>query len=447
MTNETKKVILSEYYEYQIYTLKDRAIPYSTDGLKPGQRRALWILYKNLSKGLLKVASAAGYTLTLHPHGNTSVESTLVKLSQDYVFANNYPLIEGKGSFGERMETTPAAARYIECKLGEIAKLLLLGDLNQVNMIPSYDEKDFEPEFFLPKLPLVLLNGAEGIASGYRTNIPSFHHKDICKAMIQFLEGKRVSKLIPKYRGYTKKVLEDDGKFYTELGVSEVKGKFYITELPRGMDAKKINQKLGDLIEEGSLKDYLDRSKKNNVNIELVFHKGRKLKIADIESLLETRVSFSPVYNLIKDNTVWTFNDPREYIEIFTKERLKVVKRRYELLLESSINAINKSNEIIRFIEEKHFEKAHKLEDRKTYIEYLKKKKFVNCDYLADMSIYRMTKKEVKEKKLLVKDETQKMKEFKKIFKSKERLTEKLIEEIQEVSSSLSKWEKKNPKL
>jgi len=106
-------IVKNEYRAYQIYTLMDRAIPYLRDGLKPGQRRILYTLWKNRSKGLMKVSSATGLVLSLHPHGPASVESAIVNMAQDYTFANNYPLVEKKGYFGERMETKPAASRYI----------------------------------------------------------------------------------------------------------------------------------------------------------------------------------------------------------------------------------------------------------------------------------------------------------------------------------------------
>ena len=134
-------IVKEEYRNYQIYTLMDRAIPYLQDGLKPGQRRILYTLWKNQSKGLLKVSSATGLVLTLHPHGPASVESAIVNMAQDYTFSNNYPLIDKKGYFGERMETGAAASRYIECKLGKVAEYLLFDDMDQVEMVPNYDER------------------------------------------------------------------------------------------------------------------------------------------------------------------------------------------------------------------------------------------------------------------------------------------------------------------
>lgn len=94
------EIVKHEYREYQIYTLMDRAIPYLRDGLKPSQRRILFTLWRNQSKGLMKVSSATGLVLTLHPHGPQSIEASIVNLAQDFTFSNNYPLIDKKGYFG-----------------------------------------------------------------------------------------------------------------------------------------------------------------------------------------------------------------------------------------------------------------------------------------------------------------------------------------------------------
>ena len=250
-----EKLVKDEYRTYQIYTLMDRAIPYMQDGLKPSQRRILYTLFRNQSKGLVKVSSLTGLVLTLHPHGPASVESSIVNLAQDYTFSNNYPLIDKKGYFGERMETQAAAARYIECKLGEVAKVLLFDDMNQVEMIPNYDEKVMEPVSFLPKLPIMLLNGAEGIGTGFSSVIPSFNHKDIIKSMISFINDNKAKKVKPWVRNYSEKVETDKkGRILFNMGFREIGGKIYITELPKGYDAKKLYKFLGNQIDKDNIK-------------------------------------------------------------------------------------------------------------------------------------------------------------------------------------------------
>ena len=211
----------------------DRAIPYLQDGLKPVQRRILYTLWKYQSKGLQKVSAATGLVLTLHPHGPASIESAIVNLAQDYTFSNNYPLIDKKGYFGERMETSPAASRYIECKLGELAKIILFDDMNQVDMVSNYDEKVMEPKALHPKLPIMLLNGAEGIGTGFSSVIPSFSHKEVIDSMIKMVETGKPKKLKPFVNNYDQKIEVDSrGRILYRMKFEQVGEKIYITEIP-----------------------------------------------------------------------------------------------------------------------------------------------------------------------------------------------------------------------
>ncbi len=437
------EVVKEEYRNYQIYTLMDRAIPYLQDGLKPGQRRILFTLWKNQSKGLMKVSSATGLVLTLHPHGPASVESAIVNMAQDYTFSNNYPLIDKKGYFGERMETAPAASRYIECKLGKITEFLLFDDMNQVDMVPNYDEKVMEPVCLLPKLPIMLMNGAEGIGTGFSSVIPSFHHSDLVNSIIQFIETGKAKKLKSYVHTYKNKIeVDEKGRLVFGMKFEEIHGSIYITELPRGYDAAKIYRYLTKFIDEDYIKDFIDSSVNNDIKIELIFKKGQQPSLSEVIKKMSNSSTLVPNYTLISERGVRIFNAPEEIIEIFGAKRLEVVKRRYELMVEDLEKKIRQNNEIIRFIKEKEYEVATKSTNRKSYVEYLDKKKFTFAEYLADMPIYRMTKEEVEKRQLMVKDDSASLKEFDKIAKSKSLVEKKLIEELREVDERLTSWMK-----
>jgi DNA gyrase subunit A len=440
-------IVREEYRTYQIYTLMDRAIPYLQDGLKPGQRRILYTLWKNQSKGLMKVSSATGLVLTLHPHGPASVESAIVNMAQDYTFSNNYPLIDKKGYFGERMETQAAASRYIECKLGQVAKILLFDDMNQVDMVPNYDERTMEPVGLLPKLPIMLLNGAEGIGTGFSSSIPSFHHRDIIKSMIKYVETGKARKLNPYVHDYTLPIeVDQKGKLIFHMGFEQIGEKIYITEVPRSYDAQKIYRYLSKFIDEGFIKDFVDSSVNNEIKIQLIFKKGEKPTLEEVKKKMATSTSQVPNYTLISERGVRIFNKAESIIEIFTEERLKVVKRRYELLCKELGDKIQQNNEIIKFIKNKEYEVATKQKNRKSFVEYLTKKKYVYAEYLADMPIYRMTKEEVAKRQLMVKDDTKKLAEYTRIAKSKKLIEKKLIEELNQVDTQLNDWLKSKDK-
>ncbi len=432
-------LVKEEYRTYQIYTLMDRAIPYLQDGLKPSQRRILFTLWKNSNKGLVKVSSLTGLVLTLHPHGPASVEQSIVNLAQDYTFSNNYPLIDKKGYFGERMETQAAAARYIECKLGKVAELLLFEDMNQVQMVPNYDEKVMEPVGLLPKLPIMLLNGAEGIGTGFSSVIPSFHHEDIIRSMISFVETQKVKKIRPWFRYYTDKVeFDDKGKIITRMAFKQVGEKIFIVEVPKGYDAQKIYRHLNKHMDNDFLKDYIDSTVDNVINIELIFKRGQTPSLEEVETIMGVSSSIVPNYTLITPKGVKVFHTVEEILEVFTVQRLAVTKRRYELLIQDYEDRLTKNNEIIRFIREKHYAVAEKKANRKDYVDYLTKSKFTYAEYLADMAIYRMTKEEVEKRQLLIKEETTALAEFRKILKSPELIKRKLIDELEDTGKKLT---------
>lgn len=433
-------IVKSEYRTYQIYTLMDRAIPHLQDGLKPSQRRILYTLFKNKAKGLMKVSGVTGQVLTLHPHGPASIESAVINLAQDFAFSNNYPLIDKKGYFGERMETQAAAGRYIECKLGKVAELLLFDDLNQVKMIPNYDERATEPQELLPKLPIMLLNGAEGIGTGFSSAIPAFKHTDIINSMIFYIERGKARKLVPWNRYYDQKTEQDkSGRIIYRTRFEKRGDKIFITELPKGYDAKKVYNYLNKHIEADFIKDYVDSSVDNHIEIELIFKRGKQPPIDVVEKNMGVKSTLVPNYTLISERGVRIFSKAEEIIELFTEQRLKVVKKRYELLVEECDYNIEKNNEIIRFIKEKHYAQAEKKANRSSFVDYLKQKKFKFGEYLVDMAIYRMTKEEVSKRELLIKEDKTKLKSYKAILKSKEKIKEKLIDELNDVNVKLSK--------
>ncbi|MGB0454279.1 MAG: DNA gyrase subunit A [Bacteriovoracaceae bacterium] len=441
-----RDIVKHEYRTYQIYTLMDRAIPYLQDGLKPVQRRILYTLWKNQSKGLIKVSAATGLVLTLHPHGPASIETAVVNMAQDYTFSNNYPLVDKKGYFGERMETAPAASRYIECRLGKIAKVLLFDDMNQVQMVPNFDETTVEPDCLYPKLPIMLLNGAEGIGTGFSSVIPSFHHRDLIASIVSYLQTGKAKKLKPHVEGYNHKIVSDNGRYLFSLKLEQKGEKFHITELPKGYDAKKTYRFLNALMDKDIIKDYIDSTVNNDVNIELVFKRGQTPSFEEVQKSIAAQASLVPNYTLISERGVRIFEKPEEIIEIFAEERLKVVRRRYELLCEDYEKRIRQNNEIIKFIRQKEYEVATKTKNRKTFVEHLTKKKFTFSDYLADMPIYRMTKEEVNKRKLMVQDDSKALKQFQKIAKSPTLVRKKLIEELAEVNKQMDDWLKDREK-
>ena len=180
----------TQYLQYAIATVKDRALPRVGDGQKPVQGRILYSMWtSNTRAGTKRTKSAAvvGDVLgKLHPHGDQSVYDALVRLAQD--FTMRYPLIDGEGNFGSRDGDEAAAYRYTEARLTRFAEVLLSEiDQGTVDFIPNYDGTREEPTILPARLPVVLLNGASGIAVGMATEIPSHNLNEVAAAAIAMI--------------------------------------------------------------------------------------------------------------------------------------------------------------------------------------------------------------------------------------------------------------------
>lgn len=183
------------YLDYAVSVVKGRALPDVGDGQKPVQRRILYAMDRmGLRAGAKPVKSArvVGDVLgKYHPHGDQAAYDAMVRMAQD--FSLRYPLIDGQGNFGSRDGDGAAAMRYTEARLTPIAELLLdeLGE-GTVNFIPNYDGQELEPEILPARLPMMLLNGASGIAVGMATEIPSHNLKEVAAACVALLKNPRL---------------------------------------------------------------------------------------------------------------------------------------------------------------------------------------------------------------------------------------------------------------
>jgi DNA gyrase subunit A len=189
-------IMQTAYIDYSMSVIVSRALPDARDGFKPVQRR---ILYAMLREGLLhnrnfdKCAGVVGEVLkNYHPHGDSSVYDTLVRLAQDWVM--RYPLIKPQGNFGSIDGDPPAAYRYTECKLESIAEDMLKNiDEDTVDFVPNYKESTTEPSVLPAALPNLLMNGSTGIAVGMTTNIPPHNLSEVIDAACAIIDEPNIS--------------------------------------------------------------------------------------------------------------------------------------------------------------------------------------------------------------------------------------------------------------
>ena len=223
------------FLEYASYVILDRAVPHIDDGLKPVQRRVLHTLWDMDDGRFHKVANVVGATMKLHPHGDASIGAALVSVGQ------RGWLIEPQGTYGNTLTGDDAAApRYIEARLTNFAKDVLFNPKTTTWQL-SYDGRNKEPITLPAKFPIVLLEGADGIAVGLSTKILPHNFNDLCRAAINHLQGKNF-RILPDFpTGGTADFAEyNDGERGGKVKVRaqiEVRSKYLlaVTELPYGV--------------------------------------------------------------------------------------------------------------------------------------------------------------------------------------------------------------------
>ncbi len=260
------------YLEYAISVVKGRALPDVCDGQKPVQRR---ILYAMRAMGLnhgskhVKSARVVGDVLgKYHPHGDASAYEAMVRLAQD--FSLRYPLVDGQGNFGTRDGDNAAAMRYTETRLTPLAELLLSEiDMGTVDFVPNYDGAFKEPSMLPARLPMVLLNGASGIAVGMATEIPSHNLREVAKAAVQLVRDPDLSdkallacihgpdfpgggQIISSAHDIRDCYLSGRGslKMRAQWTIEELaRGQWQIVvhELPHGVSTRKVLEEIGEL--------------------------------------------------------------------------------------------------------------------------------------------------------------------------------------------------------
>ncbi|MFC1918416.1 DNA gyrase subunit A [Chloroflexota bacterium] len=182
----------SSYLDYAMSVIVSRALPDVRDGLKPVQRRILYAINDmgiTHTSSYKKSARIVGEVLgKYHPHGDTSVYDAMVRMAQD--FSMRYVLVEGQGNFGSLDNDPPAAMRYTEARLAEVAAQMLVDiDKDTVNFIPNFDDSLKEPSVLPTRLPNLLLNGSSGIAVGMATSIPPHNLGEVCDAISYLIDN------------------------------------------------------------------------------------------------------------------------------------------------------------------------------------------------------------------------------------------------------------------
>lgn len=388
MLRNIEEEMKESYLRYSMSVIISRALPDVRDGLKPSQRRILFAMRQlSLSPGAKhrKCAKIAGDTSgDYHPHGETVIYPTLVRMAQDWNM--RHPLINGQGNFGSIDGDPPAAMRYTEARLTHPA-MFLMEDLDKdtVDYIPNYDETKKEPTVFPAKFPNLLCNGSSGIAVGMATNIPPHNLGELIDASLLVLKNRAVTvdelmKVMPApdfptggiicgYRGIKEAYYTGRGKLLLRA-VMNVEDKpnnrqvIAISEIPYNVSKGKLIEDIALLVNNKQItgiSDMRDESDKDGLRIVLELKRGElpEVIINQLYKFSDLQVTFGCNMLALDKGLPRTMN-VKQMISSWIDHRMEVIRRRtrFELkkaearahVLEGYLKALDNLDEVVKII-------------------------------------------------------------------------------------------------
>ena len=379
----------NSFLDYSMSVIVSRALPDVRDGLKPVHRRVLYAMHNlNLTKGRAyrKAAAIVGDTMgKYHPHGDSSIYDTLVRLAQEWNM--RYPLVDGQGNFGSIDGDSAAAMRYTEARMESITALML-NDIEKqtVDMMPNYDGREMEPTVLPAAIPNLLINGSYGIAVGMATSCPPHNLTEVCNALIHLIDNPEAT---PKdlmrfvkgpdfptggiicgragiYDAYTtgRGRVTVRSKVAVESRKDSAKERLIIQEIPYQVNKTKLIEDIAALVQnkivEG-ITDLRDESDKDGMRVVIELRKGEEPEVVlnQLYKHTQLQATASIIMLALVNNTPRVLN-LREILYYYIQHRAEIVERRtrFELakaedrahIVEGLLKAIDNIDEVIKII-------------------------------------------------------------------------------------------------
>jgi DNA topoisomerase II len=381
----------------------ERSIPNVMDGLKTSQRKILFSALKRHLKSEIRVAQFAGYVSehSGYHHGEASLNDAIIGMAQDYVGSNNLAWLVPQGQFGTRLQggSDAASPRYIHTYLQPYISSLVPADDLECLKYRDDDGLPVEPEWYAPILPMLLINGARGIGTGYSTYIPQCNPAHLLVGLQRWLK-KEVKlediNLEPWYRGFTGSI-EKTGDDYTVKGKWTIeKDIMSITELPVETWTSDYKEWLDKQLTEGIIKDYTDTSTDMNVSIKVKLT-GTPEHQKIIEKSLTGKIKLSNMHAFNSDCVINKYDSLHEILDEFSVIRLELYSKRRAHCLAQMKERLPFHENIVRFIEQQSLDSPVPDLRRKTreecddLLEHQKFAKIPDYDYLMDLPFKSIT--------------------------------------------------------
>jgi DNA gyrase subunit A len=473
------------YLDYSMSVIIGRALPDARDGWKPVHRRVLYTLSEmglQYNKKYTKCAKVVGQAMGVyHPHGDSSIYYTLVRMAQP--FSLRYPMVDGQGNFGSVDGDPPAAMRYTECRMERIAGEMMADiDMETVDFTPNYDESTFEPTVLPTRIPNLIVNGSSGIAVGMATNIPPHNLTEVVNATIELLMNPEagLAEVLKHVQGpdfptggllYGKSGIpaaykSGRGRFMMRAkvateNVTKEKQAIIVTEIPYQVNKSVLIQRIAELVNDkivDDISDVRDESDRDGMRIVIELKRGAQPEIVLNQLYKNTQMqeSFSMIFLAVLNG------QPRELgldqaIRCFIDHRKDVVQRRTvfllrkarerEHILEGLKIALDNLDSVIRIIRAS----GSRAEARENLYAWGKGTEIVitldrvrlpseekgltlrQIDAILELQLYRLTQLSIDELLNELKQVLEKIAEYESILASENKLRAVIVKELEEV--------------
>ncbi len=386
-----KKIPYSDFFNKELIHFSNedniRSIPSVIDGNKPSQRKILHGLY-SVKKGEIKVAQLASHVAggTAYKHGEASLQGAIINMAQGYIGANNIYLLHPQGEFGTRCEAGKDAAspRYIYTFMEPIMPYIYRKEDLPI-LTTVYDEGEpVEPEIYLPILPMILVNGASGIGTGWSTDVPSYNPIDIGKNLKLKLKGKKMNGMVPWYHGYTGKIeATDDPYKFKVSGTYEILdgNTVRVTEIPIHTPITKYYETLKavEADENGFFESITPYGDTATPDYEIVFGGTRLQKILkrrsgteDLEKMLKltSTISTTNMHAYDENNVLTKYDTPLDIINAYFDYRLKMYEVRRKNHIKILSNELKMIKNKVKFVTEIAVDKTYSISNKKKDVIY-----------------------------------------------------------------------------
>ena len=365
LTYEQKKIQYNDFINLDLIHFSNedliRSIPSVVDGLKPSQRKILYgAILRGLDKDEIKVSQLAGFVSdkAAYHHGEMSLNGAIIGMAQNFIGSNNINILKPCGQFGTILKggKDAASSRYIWTMLEDLTSIIFNPLDNPILNSQDDDGMPIEPEYYAPIIPMILVNGAEGIGTGFSTKIPPYNPLNIINNLQNIINEKPFVPMDPWWKNFKGRVIKIDNNNYEIYGNYDIKdNSVIITELPIGEWTSNYKEYIEKLLEDSSnaknkskipIISYIDNNTDSKVHFELLFE-DNYLETNDIEKILHLTKKYSinnmHLYN--SENCIKKYNNVEEIMLDYYDVRLKL----YEKRKNHQLNILEKELELISY--------------------------------------------------------------------------------------------------